>query len=236
MRIVSSTTRLIILASAALYREAWSALLCDRPYISLVGAGQDLAETNTFLAPGQPTTILIDQPSPTPELAFQLRAAAPDCGLLFLVQAYHLGEIVALLQAGATGCITRDDSVTDLTRAIIAAGRGEIVLPATIASQVLSSLVNTTRALAALTHSQARGDSLEEALSQRETDILDLLGRGLTNKDIAQTLIISVRTVEAHLRNIYDKLGVHSRTEAALWAVQYGYGQSGANPSTDEDQ
>ena len=61
-------------------------------------------------------------------------------------------------------------------------------------------------------------------LSERETEVLRLLAQGHTNKDIAQALILSVRTVEAHLRNIFAKLGVNSRTEAALWAVQHGYG------------
>lgn len=224
---VSSTTRLIILASSALYREAWCALLSSQPYILLSGTSHDVTGIRAFLSPGQPTTIFIDLPTPTPDLTYQLRAAASDCGLLFLVQSYSLTEIVALLQAGATGCISRDDSVSDLTRAIIAAGRGEIVLPATIAAHILSSLANTARALEALTHNQPIGETLVEPLSERETDILKLLGQGLTNKDIAQTLLISVRTVEAHLRNIYDKLDVRSRTEAALWAVQSSYGRAG---------
>jgi DNA-binding NarL/FixJ family response regulator len=60
-------------------------------------------------------------------------------------------------------------------------------------------------------------------LSERETDVLRLLAQGYTNKDIAQTLFLSVRTVEAHLRSIFAKLDVSSRTEAALWAVQHGY-------------
>lgn len=66
-------------------------------------------------------------------------------------------------------------------------------------------------------------DRLIEPLSEREADVLRLLAQGLTNKDIAQTLILSVRTVEAHLRSVYGKLGVRSRTEAALWAVKHGY-------------
>ncbi|MCB0175904.1 MAG: response regulator transcription factor, partial [Anaerolineae bacterium] len=68
------------------------------------------------------------------------------------------------------------------------------------------------------------GDALIEPLTERETDVLRLLAQGLTNKDIAQTLILSVRTVEAHLRNIFGKLNVSSRTEAALWATRHGYG------------
>ena len=69
------------------------------------------------------------------------------------------------------------------------------------------------------------GDELIEPLSDREMEVLRLLAQGLTNKAIAQSLILSVRTVEAHLRSIFGKLGVHSRTEAALWAVKHGYGR-----------
>jgi DNA-binding NarL/FixJ family response regulator len=65
---------------------------------------------------------------------------------------------------------------------------------------------------------------LIESLSEREVEVLKFLAQGLTNKDIAQTLFLSVRTVEAHLRNIFGKLGVRSRTEAALWANKHGYG------------
>ena len=74
----------------------------------------------------------------------------------------------------------------------------------------------------------ARGEGVGNApqisLTEREQKVLDLLAKGLTNKDIAQTLILSVRTVEAHLRNIYSKLDVGSRTEAVLWAVDQGFG------------
>ena len=80
------------------------------------------------------------------------------------------------------------------------------------------------KALVAIARGEGVDDAQTEALSEREAEILRLLAQGLTNKDIAQTLILSVRTVEAHLRNIFAKLGVRSRTEAALWAVKHGYG------------
>jgi DNA-binding NarL/FixJ family response regulator len=206
-------TLLIVLAPAALCREAWLALLSDQRGIEAVGAVGDAEEVFLLLQPGQPTTVLIDLPTPQPELALQLRATAPDLGLLFLVQDYELSTILPLLQAGATGCISRDDSVGDLGRAIIAVGRGEITLPPHIAA----------RALSALARGETGAVGLIEALTDREVDVLQLLARGLTNKDIAQTLFLSVRTVEAHLRNIYGKLNVRSRTEAVLWAVKQGY-------------
>lgn len=114
------------------------------------------------------------------------------------------------------GCISRNDSVSDLARAIIAVGRGEIALSPHIAA----------RALAAMARGVTIGGGLIEPLSEREIEVLRLLGQGLTNKDIAQTLIVSVRTVEAHLRSIFGKLGVRSRTEAALWAIRHGYGSN----------
>ena len=68
------------------------------------------------------------------------------------------------------------------------------------------------------------GPELLGDLSEREVTVLRLLAQGMTNKHIAQTLLLSVRTVEAHLRSIFVKIDVRSRTEAALWAVKHGYG------------
>ncbi len=66
-------------------------------------------------------------------------------------------------------------------------------------------------------------NALPEPLSSREQEVLTLLAQGLSNKEIAQRLYLSVRTVEGHLVNVYGKLGVHSRTEAALYAVRQGW-------------
>jgi DNA-binding NarL/FixJ family response regulator len=165
------------------------------------------------MRPEQASTILIDLPTPQPEIAHRFRTLVPGCGLLFLVHSYELSTILPLLRAGGTGFISRDASVGDLARAIIAAGRGEIVLPPEIAVQ----------SLIALAQGQPVEHEMVAPLSERETEVLRLLAQGFTNKDIAQALILSVRTVEAHLRGIFAKLGVSSRTEAALWAVQQGY-------------
>ncbi len=144
----------------------------------------------------------------------KLRLALPDCGLLLLVDSYELKEIVNLLRAGATGFMAHDATVADLARGIIAVGRGEIVLPPEMATQ----------ALLALAREKEVPEEITVSLTDREQDVLNLLAQGQTNKDIAQTLFLSVRTVEAHLRNIYGKLNVASRTEAAIWAVNHDYG------------
>lgn len=207
-------TRLIIVAPA-LHREAWRGLLAVQPDIVVAGAVDDPEQINPLPPASGPTTLLVDLPSPDVEIVRRLRNRSPECGLLFLVHDYQLAEVVALLQAGVTGIVSRHEPVGDLARAIIATGRGEIVLPPALAAQALSALARGER---------PAGD-LVEPLSEREGQVLRLLARGLTNKDIAQTLMVSVRTVEAHLRNVYGKLGVGSRTEAVLWAVRHGYAE-----------
>ena len=208
----SAATQLLIYAPAALHREAWRALLADQPGIVIGAEVADAAHLVAFSQTDRPSTVLIDLPVLQPDVIRALRDSSTSLGLLALVHSYNLAEIIALLKAGATGCISRDETVSNLARAIIAAGRAELVLPPSIATQVLLAL--------------ARGESIEsgpiEPLTDREVDVLRLLGQGLTNKDIAQTLILSVRTVDAHLRSIFAKLGVHSRTEAALWMVKHG--------------
>ena len=204
----------IVLSPYTLHQDVWKLILAGQPGLIVAGATSDLSQITAFIPSDQTSTILIDLPTPQPEIVRRLRTLAPRCGLLFLVQSYELSIILPLLQVGATGFVSRDASIGDLARAIIAAGRGEFVLPAEIAVQSLMAL--------------AQGQPIEQEmvapLSERETDVLRLLALGHTNKDIAQLLFLSVRTVEAHLRSIFAKLGVSSRTEAALWAVQHGYG------------
>ncbi len=178
------------------------------------GGVQELARPPS---PGNPQTVLIDVRHPGPDLARRLGETLPHSGLLFLVGSYGLDEILPLLRAGATGCVSRGETVSELARAIIACGRGEISLPPSVAA----------RALAALARGESVPASPNEPLSERETEVLHLLARGLTNKGVAQELFVSVRTVEAHIRNIFAKLGVRSRTEAALWAVEHGFGNGG---------
>jgi DNA-binding NarL/FixJ family response regulator len=138
----------------------------------------------------------------------------PDYGRLYLVDAHDLPQIVSLLQAGMTGVINRDATVPELTRSLLATARGEIVLPPSLAAQALLALA---RAMSLLSNTRL------SRLPDREQDVLTLLAQGMTNKDIAQTLFLSVRTIEPHLRNIYGKLDVNNRTEAVLWAVQHGF-------------
>jgi DNA-binding NarL/FixJ family response regulator len=212
MVIKASPNSVIVIAAANLHRLAWSALLGQQPGLVVRGAAatpdelQGMAET--------PVTLLVDMAPLQPELVRHLAAAAPQATILCLIDHNDVTQIVGLLQAGATGCLSRHASAPELALALIAVARGEIVLPPELAIQALTALTRST-------YDQAQPT---ESLSERETEVLRLLAQGLSNKDIAQSLFLSVRTVEAHLRNIYSKLAIASRTEAVLWAVNHGYG------------
>lgn len=211
-----TATRVIVLAPTTLAREAWRALLSNQPDIIVAGAVAGAEQLASLPAAAQPATLLLDAPTPHPDLIRWCRDILPGVGTLALVNSFELATVLPLLQAGVTGCLSRDDSVGTLARALIAVGRGKLVLPPAIA----------TRALAAPACGGSGQAVPVESLSEREVTVLALLARGLTNKDVAQALMLSVRTVEAHLRGIFVKLDVRSRSSAALWAVKHGYGAS----------
>ncbi|HEX7975360.1 MAG TPA: response regulator transcription factor [Anaerolineales bacterium] len=207
----------------------------NQPGIQISAVLEEVSQIDPTLTSG-PATILVDQLSDT-EVIFALRAKAPQAGLLILVPSYDIAEVITFLQAGAIGLISLQATTGDLARAIIAVGRGEIVLPSDIAVQTLLALAqgqmashgsSGTTSIGSIPGRESEQEAVfAEPLTGREVEVLNLLAQGLTNKDIAQSMVLSVRTVEAHLRSIFGKLDVRSRTEAVLWAVRNGYGVQG---------
>lgn len=208
-----AVTKVVILAEALLPRLAWEALLSPQPGLELWGTAANLNVLLALPMSDRQTAVLLDLKEPLQPQVLQIAEAVPNVGLLCLVDTYDLSQIVALLQAGAAGVLSRNASLPELSRALIAASRGEIVLPPELAS----------RALTVMARGGLGPQKNIDSLTERERQVLVLLAKGMTNKDIAQTLFLSVRTVEAHLRNVYGKLDVASRTEAVLWAVQHGF-------------
>ena len=212
---VVGVVKVVILADATLPRLAWEALLSPQPSLEVwetAATVEDLLAHSHF---EDQTAVLLDLREELLEQVNQIVKSLPNVGLLCLVDTYDLNQIVALLQAGAVGVLSRDATLPELSRALIAVSRGEIVLPPKLAG----------RALAVLARGGLNTQPNLDTLTERENEVLTLLARGMTNKDIAQALFLSVRTVEAHLHNIYGKLKVASRTEAVLWAVQHGLEQ-----------
>ncbi len=143
-----------------------------------------------------------------------LKAVRPELSLLILSSDTRPEQVQAALSAGAAGYLPFSAHPDELIRAILTAGRGEVILHPAIVPPLLAYLAG---------QSQAETHPDQRALSPRQQEALACLARGLSDRDIAQELFISVRTVQTHLAHIYAKLGVHSRTEAAVLAVRAGW-------------
>lgn len=118
------------------------------------------------------------------------------------------------LKAGTVGCLSVDMSTADMAEALRQAVRGEVYLPSKLARDLI---------LSKAADKKPSGGPSYDSLTIKEKELLPLLCQGLSNKQIAQSLYLSVRTVENHLASIYEKLGVHSRTEAAVLVIQNGW-------------
>lgn len=198
----------VLLAAQQLRRQAWLALLEPVPEIVIQGVYSSLHELrHADLSPE--VIVLVDASGEERQMAQGLHKAVPGCKTLFFVNSYRLDEIVPILHAGALGCLKYDATLAELTSAIAAIGSGQIALPADVAVGALGRL--------ATSGPQISGDT--SLLSDREAEVIQHLVQGQTNKEIARDLGLSVRTIEAHLRNIYGKLGVSTRTEAVLIAL-----------------
>jgi DNA-binding NarL/FixJ family response regulator len=141
----------------------------------------------------------------------QLRATLPEVEVVAITSLVDQSRVQAALEAGASGYLVKDAAPEELAVAIRAARRGEIHIDAGLARRLMDSLSPRKTA----------PDPFSE-LSEREVEILRLIAEGHANKEIARRLVISERTARTHVSNILRKLGLSSRTQAALFAVREG--------------
>lgn len=197
-----------ILGGPTLWRLGLQALLTDQPSLATVSHAPDPTEVIEL-----PDVFLLDGRTEDDVLTSVL-TSFPQVRLLIIADALPEAIVLNWLAKGVLGCIERDASLPDLLNAIRQIALGEASLPQALALRLLARMAQQT---------PAEQTELPEPLSEREREVLALLARGLSNKAIAQRLYLSVRTVEGHLTNIYGKLAVHSRTEAALYSARQGW-------------
>lgn len=151
-----------------------------------------------------------------------LRQQGSPTAVLILTAHDDPEMVFSLLEYGATGYVLKDDALETLAVAVRAAARGESWLSPTVASQVVQRAVRQEGKQPSETE---QASVTESPLTPREMEILQLLSEGLDNTAIAEKLMVTKRTVQNHISNIYGKLGVTSRTEAMLYAIRCGWTQ-----------
>jgi DNA-binding NarL/FixJ family response regulator len=142
-----------------------------------------------------------------------IKAELPEIEIVALTSFVEEAKVTAALEAGASGFILKDADADDVAAAIRSAHQGEVRLDPAVAGL-----------LARRVRERAASPSRAEPLTERERDVLRLVGRGLANKAIADELGITERTARTHVSNILGKLGLASRTQAALYARDHGLG------------
>jgi DNA-binding NarL/FixJ family response regulator len=201
--------RLLIVDDHPVVRDGLRGMFAGDPEYEVVGAAADGAEALGLAESLRPDVILMDLRMPGLDGVTAIRRLATrgiPARILVLTTYDTDSDVVPAIEAGATGYLLKDSSREELYRAIRAAYRGESILAPSVATRLMSQL----RAPA------------QEALSERELEVLTLIAQGLTNRDAAARLFISEATVKTHLIHIYTKLDVNDRAAAVATAYERG--------------
>ncbi|WP_031514786.1 response regulator transcription factor [Desulfofalx alkaliphila] len=194
-------------------RESIRKLLEEDETLKVVAEAGDGESAVQLACDLQPQVVVIDIDMPKLngiEAARKIKGTCPNTAILILTAYDYEQYILAMLEAGATGYLLKDVCGRDLVNGIHAVARGEPVMHPMVAIKVMKNL----------SQRGSQQSSEAEPLTGREKEVLWLAAIGLKNKQIAKRLYVSVRTIEAHLGNIFSKLGVSSRTEAVLAAIE----------------
>ena len=207
--------RIVIADDHALVREGTRQILEDHPGLVVAGEAQDGEEAVAMVARLQPDVVLMDISMPKLngiDATRIIKKESPATSVLILTAYDDDQYIFALLDAGAAGYLLKNVRGEELAQAVRAVAEGESVLHPAIAAKVFKRYTRSDQAV----------DEEIEPLTDRESEVLAIAARGLSNKMIARELSLSDRTVQVHLSNIFGKLGVASRTEAVITALQRG--------------
>ena len=209
--------RVLLVDDHALFRRGLQATLDLEPGIVVVGECGDGGEALDRATETLPDVILMDVRMPRHDgiqACSAIKEAVPSSKILMLTMSEEEGDLYEAIKAGATGYLLKDLPIDDVASSIRAVHTGQSLISPSLASKLLTEFAAMVK----------RGDSAQSVpnprLTAREMEVLRLVARGLNNRDIARELFISENTVKNHVRNILEKLQLHSRMEAVVYAVR----------------
>ncbi|HXY73778.1 MAG TPA: response regulator transcription factor [Dehalococcoidales bacterium] len=210
--------KILLAEDHVVVREGTRELIQHEDDMEVVGEAGDGEEAVELATQTHPDVIIMDVNMPKLngiEATKQIKVKLPSTAILILSAYDNDQYISALLEAGAAGYLLKNIKGKELIDAVRAVHAGESVLHPKIARKVLNRLITPG--------SRIDSEPAVNVLSERELEVLKLAARGLNNRDIADQLFLSIRTVQAHLGNIFNKLDVGSRTEAILVGLKKGW-------------
>jgi DNA-binding NarL/FixJ family response regulator len=202
--------RILLADDHSVVRQGLRMFLSLDPDFEVIGEAADGSEALKMARELQPDVVLMDMLMPVMDgitATGHIRKELPDTEVIALTSVLEDGAVVGAIKAGAIGYLLKDTQQAELIRAIKAAAAGQVQLAPQAAARLMR---------------EVRAPDAPQALTDRETDVIKLLAQGKANKEIAMELVIGEKTVKTHVSNILLKLGVQSRTQAALYAAQNG--------------
>ena len=211
--------RVLIADDHALFRRGLEMVLEEEDDIDLVGQASDGTEAVAVAGESLPDVVLMDIRMPKSsgiEACRGIKEVAPSAKIVILTISDEEEDLFEAIRAGASGYLLKDIPLDEVAEAVRAVHGGQSLINPSMAGKLLSEFATL-----------AKRDTEEEAqhvappkLTDREMEVLKLVARGMNNRDIAKELFISENTVKNHVRNILEKLQIHSRMEAVMIAVR----------------
>lgn len=213
---VTGKISVLIADDHPMVRQGLRVFLDVQPDIEVVGEAADGAQAARLAQQLRPDVVLLDLVMPGTDgvTAIELMTeAAVDSRVLIVTSFGEYRTVVPAIRAGARGYVSKDVEPSALATAIRAVAAGHVLLGPEVAAALLGA-----------DPARSSGDGVEAdpQLTAREREVLDLIARGRSNREIARALTVSEKTVKTHVSSVLMKLGVADRTQAALWAVRHG--------------
>jgi two-component system response regulator NreC len=209
-------TKVIIADDHAILREGLRMVLDAQPGLSVVGEAEDGRQALEMVEHLHPDVVVMDIAMPNmngAEATRQISRRFPETRVLILTMHENPQYLSQIVSAGAIGCVLKRSAGTELVTAVRAAARGESYFSPTLATMMLD--------VYRMQLASAGADELD-SLTEREREVLQLIAEGKTNQEIAEALVLSIKTVQTHRMHLMDKLGVHDRTELVKYAIRLG--------------
>ncbi|HEY7400807.1 MAG TPA: response regulator transcription factor [Actinomycetota bacterium] len=209
--------RVMVVDDHALFRRGLEMVLQQEPDLDLVGEASDGAEAVERVPELMPDVVLMDVRMPRRsgiEAAGQIKELLPHVKILMLTISDEEADLYDAIKAGASGYLLKEIPIEEVADAIRSVWQGQSRISPSMASKLLTEFANMSKG------TEDRPQMPAPRLTDREMEVLKLVAQGMNNRDIAKELFISENTVKNHIRNILEKLHLHSRMEAVVYAVR----------------